>query len=200
MARPLKRADAQRSYDRIVEAAGIVIARDGSNASLEEIARTAGVGSATLHRHFGSRWELLDAVFTDRVNALCADAVHSAATKPAGAAFVDWVRTLTRESARNHGLAASMFAERPTGDVSDDSCHAKIQSAGQLLLGNAVEEGAVRSDASLTDLLKLVSAIVISTEGSDDPATESESLIGLVLGGIYPPLPRSSDGAIATRM
>jgi AcrR family transcriptional regulator len=186
VATQVRRADAQRSYDRIVEAAGTIIGRDGYTASLEEIARVAGVGSATLHRHFASRWELLDAVFTDQVNALCDDARRSAATKPAGAALVDWLRALTRESARNHGLAASMFAERPGDYVSDDSCHEKIEAAGELLLGNAVAEGAVRSDAALADLLKLISAIVISTEGSGDAATESESLINLVLEGIYP--------------
>jgi AcrR family transcriptional regulator len=198
MAAQAKRADALRSYTRIVEAAGPVIARDGAQASLEEIARTAGVGSATLHRHFPTRWELLDAVFTDRVNALCDDAERSAETKQAGDALVDWLRSLTAESAINHGLAASMFADRPGGDVSDDSCHAKIQDAGQLLFGNAVAAGVVRPDASLVNILKLVSAIVIATDGSSDAAAESQAMITMLLEGIYPsPRPPASGAGTA---
>jgi AcrR family transcriptional regulator len=64
---PPKRADARRNYDRILEAAAAEVARRGADASLEEIARRAGVGSATLHRHFPSRWGLLQAVFQERV-------------------------------------------------------------------------------------------------------------------------------------
>jgi AcrR family transcriptional regulator len=182
----VKRADARRSYESIVTAAGAVIARDGSTASLEEIARTAGVGSATLHRHFGSRWALLDAVFTDRVDELCAEAQRSAAAKPPLAALVDWLHTVAIESARNRGLAASMFAERPTDAIADDSCHDKIRDAGQRLLANAIADGAVRPDVSIAELLTLISAIVIATETSGAAASEIESLLTLVLEGVYP--------------
>lgn len=75
--RPL-RADAQRNYDRILAAAGAAVAAHGTDASLEEIAREAGVGSATLHRHFPSRQALLEAVFRDRVETLCAKAADLA--------------------------------------------------------------------------------------------------------------------------
>jgi AcrR family transcriptional regulator len=185
MGKQLMRADAQRSYDRILEAAGTVIAHDGANASLEEIARTAGVGSATLHRHFASRWDLLDAVFADRVDKICAEAERSMTRKPPEAALTDWLRLLTVESARNRGLAASMFRGRPDDRVSDDSCHAKIQGAGQLLLTNAVAAGEVRPDAALADLLRLVSAIVLSTDGSSSAAADSATMIDLVLEGIH---------------
>ena len=60
--RPL-RADARRNYERILAAAQQAFAAHGADASLEGIARQAGVGSATLHRHFPSRHALLDAVF-----------------------------------------------------------------------------------------------------------------------------------------
>ena len=66
-ARP--RADKQRNRDLLLAAAALVFDRDGAHASLEEIAREAGVGSATLHRHFAVRQDLLAAVFHDRVEA-----------------------------------------------------------------------------------------------------------------------------------
>lgn len=74
------RADARRNRDRILAAAGTAIAEHGAEASLEEIARHAGVGSATLHRHFPSRQALLEAVFRDRVEILCAKARDLAAS------------------------------------------------------------------------------------------------------------------------
>src|SRR3954470_24825033 len=65
------RADGRRNRELLVAAATELIGRDGAQASLEEIARRAGVGSATLHRHFSSRHALLEAVFRDGVAQLC---------------------------------------------------------------------------------------------------------------------------------
>src|SRR3954452_4365277 len=65
------RADARRNRDRLVTVAAEVVAEQGADASLEEISRRAGVGSATLHRHFGGRAELLEAVFESSIDAVC---------------------------------------------------------------------------------------------------------------------------------
>ena len=65
------RADGQRNRERIVAAASELVARHGASASLEEIAKLAEVGSATLHRHFASRRSLLEAVFREGVALLC---------------------------------------------------------------------------------------------------------------------------------
>jgi AcrR family transcriptional regulator len=186
MARRQLRADARRSYDRIVEAADLVIERDGGDASLEEIARTAGVGSATLHRHFASRWELLDAVFAERVEALHDEARQLAATGPGGHALVTWLRSLTRESARSHGMAMSMFADRPDDHEDDGSCHETIRRAGELVLRGAIADGSVRADVSLAHLLTLMSAIATSRAGGAAETVESDALVDLVLEGIFP--------------
>ena len=68
--RPPKRADARRNYEQLIAAARGVFAESGSNASLEEIARQAGVGIGTLYRHFPTRQALLEAVYVDEVEAL----------------------------------------------------------------------------------------------------------------------------------
>jgi AcrR family transcriptional regulator len=91
LSRPM-RADAQRNYDRILAAAGAAIARDGADASLEKIARRAGVGSATLHRHFPSRQALLEAVFRAKVEALCHKARSLTTDPDPGVALVTWLR------------------------------------------------------------------------------------------------------------
>ena len=72
MARRPKRADARRNHDALLDAARDVFAQHGANASLEEIARRANVGIATLYRNFPTRRELLEAVYVHEVQALVA--------------------------------------------------------------------------------------------------------------------------------
>ncbi|MBK3582736.1 helix-turn-helix transcriptional regulator, partial [Streptomyces sp. MBT57] len=66
-----QRSDARRNYSRILAVAEAEVARHGAAASLEQVARTAGVGSATVRRHFPTRQALLEAVFQERIQALC---------------------------------------------------------------------------------------------------------------------------------
>lgn len=80
-----------------------MIAEAGAGASLEEIARRAGVGSATLHRHFPSRAELLEAVLCDRVQALCAQAEDLLTAPSAGAGLVAWLREVVAHAATARG-------------------------------------------------------------------------------------------------
>ncbi|MFF8370243.1 TetR/AcrR family transcriptional regulator [Streptomyces lydicus] len=91
-----------------------MVAEHGAEASLEEIARHAGVGSATLHRHFPSRQLLLEAVFKGRVEALCAKAHELLPAPDPGAALVAWLRAVGTHAVANRGLQASLMA-CPTG-------------------------------------------------------------------------------------
>jgi AcrR family transcriptional regulator len=175
------RADARRNRERIVAVAGTAIAEHGADASLEEIARRAGVGSATLHRHFPTRQALLEAVFRDRVEALCALARSTAADLPPGPALAAWLRAVGRHAAVNRGLAASLL--RGADPSLGASCHAMITAAGEELLTAARRAGDVRADVDVVDLLKLANALSLATEG--DPA-EADRLLTLALAGIHP--------------
>lgn len=175
------RADARRNRDRIVDVAGAAIAEHGADASLEEIARRAGVGSATLHRHFPTRQALLEAVFTDRVEALCDRARALAADLPPGPALVAWLREVGRHAAANRGLAASLA--RAADPSLGSACHAMITTAGEELASAARHAGDVRADVAVVDLLKLANAVSLSAEG--DPA-EADRLLTLALDGIRP--------------
>ncbi|MFD0664399.1 helix-turn-helix domain-containing protein [Thermocatellispora tengchongensis] len=77
-----RRADARRNYELLLAAATAVIAEEGPDASLNEIARRAGVGPGTLYRHFPTRDALLAAVFQGRLAALCARAEELAEERP----------------------------------------------------------------------------------------------------------------------
>ena len=181
------RADARRNYQRIVAAAEEVFAEQGADGSLEEIARRAGVGSATLHRHFPSRRALLLAVFQDGIETLGELARTLAGEADPGPALTTWLHALSAYTATHRGLARSLLPGgaglEPAGG--DDPCHALLTAAGGQLLERAQSAGAVRADVSLPVLLTLVNAIALAMEDRGDPA-DVDRLLALALTGIYP--------------
>lgn len=176
-----RRADARRNHDRLVAAAGAVIAKAGAGASLEEIARRAGVGSATLHRHFPRRAELLEAVLRDRVQALCARAEDLRTASNAGAALVAWLREVVTHAATARGLGPAL-----TGFESDPefSPHTMIRQAAQQLLARAHREGTVAASVAVDDVLQLANGISLATQSLPDPAQRADTLIVLVTDGL----------------
>ncbi|MFE1550303.1 TetR/AcrR family transcriptional regulator [Streptomyces sp. NPDC058718] len=183
--RPM-RADARRNLDKIVAAAGAVIAERGAEASLEEVARRAGVGSATLHRHFPSRQALLEAVFKDRVETLCAKADDLLAEPDPdpdpGQALATWLHAVAAHAVANRGLGASLM--RDADPALGETCHDMITTAGDALLARARAAGAVRPEVTVTRLLKLVGAIALATEQEADGPAEAELLLGIAIDGV----------------
>jgi AcrR family transcriptional regulator len=172
------RADAMRSRARVLESAVELVARDGAGVSLEAIARAAGVGSATLHRHFPTRWDLLEAIFKDRVEQLArrADELSAARTEDV---FAVWFEDLVEMMSRTRALAdviAPAAADRRVQDPS--SCHALIADAGQRLLDAEKDSGRIRPDVQIDELITL--AMAISTLRDPDARNR---LRGIVVNG-----------------
>jgi AcrR family transcriptional regulator len=186
LSRPM-RADAQRNYDRILAAAGAAIARDGADASLEKIARRAGVGSATLHRHFPSRQALLEAVFRAKVEALCHKARSLTTDPDPGVALVTWLRAVVEHAASNRGLAVALMRGARDGDPAfGATCHSMITSSGGELLERARQARAIRPGVAIVELLKLANAIAMATEREPDGAAEADRLLTLAINGVHP--------------
>ncbi|MCQ8773854.1 TetR/AcrR family transcriptional regulator [Streptomyces telluris] len=179
--RPM-RADARRNVEKIVAAAGTLIAEHGADASLEGVARLAGVGSATLHRHFPSRQALLEAVFKDRVEALCAKAGDLLAEPDPGQALSTWLRAVGAHAVANRGLGASLMHE--ADPALGETCHDMISSAGDALLARAREADAVRPGITITQLLKLVGAVALATEQDIDGPAEADLLLAIAIDGV----------------
>ncbi|MCO5993803.1 TetR/AcrR family transcriptional regulator [Actinoallomurus rhizosphaericola] len=175
------RADARRNVDRIVAAAGAVIAEHGADASLEEVARRAGVGSATLHRHFPSRQALLETVFRGRVEALCAKADDLLSDPDPGEALFAWLRAVGAHAVANRGLGASLMRGDP---ALGSSCHDMVINAGDALLARARAAGVVRPGIAITHLLKLVSAIALATEHEPDGPAEADRMLAIAIDGV----------------
>ena len=135
-----QRADGRRNRARIIAAARDAVAGEGAHASLEHIARQAGVGSATLHRHFPSRQDLLEAVFHDHVERLCARAEQLGDQLPAGKALRRWLDELTVHTATTRGLATSLMRpDEPDGTGS--TCYAMLRTAAAKLLSRGQRRG-----------------------------------------------------------
>ncbi|MEV5965089.1 helix-turn-helix domain-containing protein [Kribbella sp. NPDC051952] len=169
------RADAQRNYDRLVAVAAEVVGEQGADASLEEISRRAGVGSATLHRHFGGRGALLEAVFQNRIDTVCAQAEELQDHPEPLQALTIWLHSMVAHitSTRGLGPALVMSAERGS------ACHERILAAGRSLLTKAQ----VRDDIAIEDLLKLVNGISLA---SDEDTAQADRLLDLAIRGIAP--------------
>ncbi|MBB5960623.1 AcrR family transcriptional regulator [Saccharothrix tamanrassetensis] len=177
-----QRADWQRNHERLLAAARPLVARDGAQVSLEQVAREAGVGSATLHRHFPSRRALLDEVFREAVEHLRRRGDELVDGDP-GAGLLTWLEELTVAAVETRGLTASLEADADGGPSSAADCHGVVREATVHLMDRALAAGAVRPGTSPDDLLALVTAISLANEGN--PAA-ARRLLRLACDGVRP--------------
>jgi AcrR family transcriptional regulator len=177
-----QRTDWQRNHERLVAVASTLIARDGAQVSLEKVAREAGVGSATLHRHFPSRRALLEEVFQDIVERLRRRAAELTGGDPR-TGLVTWLEELTVCAANTRGLAAWLAAGEDDDSSNGETCHVVMREATTVLVDRALSVAAVRPGLSPEDLLALAEAISLVTE--DDPQA-ARRLLRLALDGVRP--------------
>jgi AcrR family transcriptional regulator len=175
-----KRADARRNYEKLLTAAGDAFAQDGTAASLEDIARRAGVGIGTLYRHFPTRQDLLEAVYIDEVEEMSRRAADLADLEP-WEALVTWLRQFVRYAATKRALADEMMATIDQEAQVFVACRAAITAAGDMLLRRAQEAGVVRPDTNFTDVGRMVAGIAgIRTA---DPG-QIERILDVALDGL----------------
>jgi AcrR family transcriptional regulator len=183
--RPM-RADAQRNYARLLDAASAAfVAHGADDVSLEEIARLAGVGIGTLYRHFPTRQALLEAVYTDQVESLSARAEELRETESPADALADWMRALVKFSSTKRNMTTALLATLGTDSELLSSCAKQIKGAAEALLARAQQAGVVRPDADAMDLIRLVHAVNIATEKAPDPG-QADRMLALILDGLRP--------------
>jgi AcrR family transcriptional regulator len=178
-----KRADARRNYDKLVTTAREVFAEQGSDATLEEISRRAGVGIGTLYRHFPARENLVEAAYLDGVEEICAAVAKHDGEDP-WEALRGWLLEMVGFAATKRVLADEMFAYLDRGAPVFKSCSGAIYDAAEPLLKRAQEAGEVRDDVDITDVTKMVSGIA-GLRTVERP--EVERLVGIALDGLRPP-------------
>jgi AcrR family transcriptional regulator len=149
-----RRRHARRNHELLVAAAREVFAERGVEASLEEIARRAGVGIGTLYRHFATREALVEAIFERRIGELVAVA-EAAAGEPDG--WTGLVRFLERTLELQAGdrVLKDVLMRYPPGAGRLDSAREEMRVLFEQILERARAEGTLRGDFTLSDLALL---------------------------------------------
>lgn len=178
--RPL-RADARRNYDAIVAAAREALREHGAAASLEDVARRAGVGIGTLYRRFPSRLALLEAVYREDVDALRVTTDVLVERETPWAALEGWVEAFIVYAATKRALFAELV--EATGRDSELLTHSRavIRATAERVVANAKDSGDVRADVDSADVVRLVGGC--SMMGELDEA-QQRRVVTIVLGGI----------------
>jgi AcrR family transcriptional regulator len=175
-----KRADARRNYDKLISAGREAFTEKGSSASLEDIARRAGVGIGTLYRHFPTRQDLLEAVYVEEVEALCRSADELEGLPPWDA-LVAWLHRFVAYVGTKHALAEQLFEYFDRDAEFFKTCRTAFYATAEPLLQRAQEAGVVRTDTNIDDVLHLVSGITkVATPSPED----TERLLDLALDGL----------------
>jgi AcrR family transcriptional regulator len=181
-----RRADARHNRELLIAAARATFAEAGPDASLNEIARRAGVGPGTLYRHFPNRHALLTAVLRSRVETLCAHAerlVTSAQAPDPDDALAEWTAAFLAHARDNQGLGGALMMEGP--DSLGIDCHRMIREAATSVLDRAQRAGTARPDLTADDLLRFVTGIALATARSPADDAQPDRLLALTLDAVH---------------
>src|SRR5919108_3036471 len=174
-----KRADALRNYEKLVAAGREAFTEADRSASLEDIARRAGVGIGTLYRHFPTRTDLVQAIYVDEVEALSRSAQEFAALEP-WEALTSWLQRFVGYVATKQALAEELFAV-PERDAVFAGCRAMLNAAGEPLLRRGQDAGIVRPDVTIEEVVRMVGGI--AKIPTDDPA-DVQRVLAVALDGL----------------
>ena len=177
------RADARKNHDHLLDVAREVVAEQGADASLRDIARRAGVGLGTLYRHFPRREVLLEALLRARFDELTAKAGELQGSASAGEALTAWLREAVAVAHGYSGAIESMVAAIADPDSALHASCQTMRAAGTSLLVRAQESGAARKDMDGTDLFGLLGALAWLR---DQPslAPRADHLFDVIAGAI----------------
>lgn len=177
------RADAQRNRDRLVEVAAAAFAAHGVDASLEEIARQAGVGIGTLYRHFPTREHLVEVVYRREVEGLCQAADELSRTETPDVALEQWMQRFVDYIATKRGLATSLRILMSTNSTLFSDISGRVTQALRRLVEAAVAAGTIRGDVDASDVMHALGGIY-SAPDTKDWRDRSRRLVKLLMDGL----------------
>lgn len=148
------RTDALRNRERILEVAKDAFTRLGADASLDDIAKQAGVGAGTLYRHFSTRDALIEAVYRSEVEKLAAAEGKFAHTMPPVEALRAWMLLFVDHIAAKQIIAPALNSIVGGPCKLFEGSRSMIQEAIQALVKRAIKSGDIRSDLDPFDLLR----------------------------------------------
>ncbi|OIK05222.1 TetR/AcrR family transcriptional regulator [Streptomyces monashensis] len=177
------RADARRNRERILEAAVRAFSEKGADVPIDTIAKAAGVGSATLYRHFPTREALVEAAYRNELARVCDSAAELLADLPPDRAMRLWMDRFIDYLAAKQGMAEALRAAVASGADPFAESLDRLSAAIGMLLHAGTEAGLLRSDVEPIDVGLGLSgvALVASTPAQRDRAGR---LLDLLLDGL----------------
>jgi AcrR family transcriptional regulator len=176
-----RRSDAARNRDKIIMVARAAFAAPGAEVSMAEISRRAGVGMATLYRNFPGRHELLEALYSEEVDAICGAAQTSGGQTP-GPGLICWLRQLFVFFASKRHIAAELLKHTDSSDPVFGGGRARVIAAGQPLLAAAQDAQEIRGDLAVEQILDLIHAIATI----DGDTSYTQPILQAALDGLRP--------------
>jgi AcrR family transcriptional regulator len=181
--RPM-RADARRNGERLVAAARTVFAQHGGGASMDAIAKEAGVGIGTLYRHFPKRIDIVEAVYREDVDELVRSAEGFAADLEPWPALVAWLEAFVRYASGKRRFLSELheaFEQNPQLKIVSRE---RIEEALGTVLTRAQAAGVVREDLDGPDLMQLLGSMCMSVTLTPE---QSDRLLVVIEDGLRPP-------------
>ena len=179
----MPRVDAQRNIDALLAAAREEFVAHGVDVHVRAIAARAGVGTATLYRHFPLRSDLIAAVFRREIDACAAEAAQLGASHEPDEALDLWLQRYTKLVATKRGLGAALHSGDPAFNGLPTYFQDHVGPALRALLDKAVAAGAIRDGVDPLDLLGAVSNLCIPPPGTDD-TSRAYRMVALLIDGL----------------
>jgi AcrR family transcriptional regulator len=178
------RSDARRNYDKLLVAADEAFSADGVAASLEGIARAAGVAIGTLYSHFPTRDDLLATLIADRMDRLVALGAELAESGSPQQALTDWLTAFGTGAAAYQGLPDSVIRTLRNPDSALYSSCATMRATCDQLLTAAKRSGVCRDDVDAEDLLAITAAVA---GAADARQKDPHPFVALITRGLRVP-------------
>ena len=178
--RPM-RADARRNYELLVEAARKVFADHGSGASMEAIAKQAGVGVGTLYRHFPKRVDIVEAVYRDDVDALVGSGERGLSTVDPWDALERFLRAFIEHGRAKRTFLNELHEAFDKNPELKSVSRERVWRACDQILRRAQEAGVARTDVTGEDVMQLIGPMCINATLTPEQA---ERVLPLVLDGL----------------
>ena len=189
--RPTLRKDAQRNRDRILATARDVFREHGASAPVEEIAGRAGVGMGTLYRHFPTKGALIDAIAVVRFTEMTVAADAATAKDDPAEGLTDLLRAVVDLQIVDRGFRDALSAGDTWSGPATEPLRRQLRAQLADLLRRAQEQGEVRGDVDVDDLLALVwgTGRVVEKAAPDAAARLAHRSLALQLDGLRTPTP-----------
>jgi AcrR family transcriptional regulator len=178
-----QRCDAARNRECLIECASDAFAANGVDTSLEQIAKTAGVGIGTLYRHFPTRDALVEAVYRRNVDLLIEGADELSANKPPDEALAEWMQRFVEYVASKKGLATYLKSVVSADAELFTEAKARVLETIGRLIAAAADAGTIRADVDPHDVIHTLGGYCLMSDNNADPE-QGKRVAKLIMDGL----------------